>query len=50
MQDHIKTKKMTLNDTIEDETDIIQHVDEGTAPLQRFFAHSEPAYFVHSPQ
>ena len=30
MQDQIKTKKMILNDTIEDDTDIIQQVDEGT--------------------
>ena len=47
---HIKHKKMTLNDTIEDEIDTLQHENGGKVPLVWFFAHSEPSYFVHSPQ
>ena len=43
---HITHKKMTLNDTIEDEIDILQHVDGGKVPLLRFFAHSENIYIA----
>ena len=33
MNAHIKHKKMTLNDTIEGETDTLQHENEGKVPV-----------------